>query len=94
MGKWLESRGCRDKIVLATKFGMGMGDGKVGLSPDYMMRAVEDSLRRLKTDYIDLYQSHKDDEDTPSMRRWKLMRNSLSKVRFERLGPRISVHRG
>lgn len=65
MGKWLESRGCRDKIVLATKFGMDMGDGKVGLSPDYMMRAVEDSLRRLKTDYIDLYQSHKDDEDTP-----------------------------
>ena len=64
MGKWLESRGCRDKIVLATKFGMDMGDGKVGLSPN-MMRAVEDSLRRLKTDYIDLYQSHKDDEDTP-----------------------------
>ncbi len=51
--------------MLATKFGMDMGDGKVGLSPDYMMRAVEDSLRRLKTDYIDLYQSHKDDPDTP-----------------------------
>lgn len=65
MGKWLASRGCRDKIVLATKFGMDMGDGKVGLSPDYMMRAVEDSLRRLQTDYIDLYQSHKDDENTP-----------------------------
>ena len=65
MGKWLASRGGRDKIVLATKFGMDMGDGKVGLSPEYMVRAVEDSLRRLHTDYIDLYQSHKDDENTP-----------------------------
>ena len=65
IGKWLERSGKRDKVVLATKFGMDMGDGKVGLSPDYMMRAVEDSLRRLKTDYIDLYQSHKDDEETP-----------------------------
>ena len=65
LGKWLVSRGCRHKIVLATKFGMDMGEGKVGLSPDYMVRAVEDSLRRLKTDYIDLYQSHKDDENTP-----------------------------
>ena len=49
MGKWLASRGGRDKIVLATKFGMDMGDGKVGLSPEYMVRAVEDSLRRLQT---------------------------------------------
>jgi aryl-alcohol dehydrogenase-like predicted oxidoreductase len=65
MGKWLASRGGRDKIVLATKFGMDMGDGKVGLSPDYMVRAVEASLRRLQTDYIDIYQSHKDDENTP-----------------------------
>ena len=65
IGKWLQRSGKRDKVVLATKFGMDMGDGKVGLSPDYMMRAVEDSLRRLKTDYIDLYQSHKDDENTP-----------------------------
>jgi aryl-alcohol dehydrogenase-like predicted oxidoreductase len=65
MGKWLASRGGRDKIVMATKFGMDMGDGKVGLSPEYMVKAVEDSLRRLQTDYIDLYQSHKDDENTP-----------------------------
>ena len=65
IGNWLASRGGRDKVVIATKFGMEMGPDKVGLSPKYMAEAVEASLRRLKTDYIDLYQSHKDDPDTP-----------------------------
>ena len=65
LGKWLKSRGGREKIVLASKFGMEMGPRKVGLSPEYMSKAVEASLRRLQTDYIDLYQSHKDDAETP-----------------------------
>ncbi len=65
IGNWLASRGGRDKVVIATKFGMEMGPDKVGLSPKYMAEAVEASLRRLKTDYIDLYQCHKDDPDTP-----------------------------
>ncbi|PPR15800.1 MAG: General stress protein 69 [Alphaproteobacteria bacterium MarineAlpha9_Bin7] len=65
LGKWLKSRGRRGEIVLATKFGMDMGSDKVGLSPEYMATAVEASLRRLQTDYIDLYQSHKDDDGTP-----------------------------
>lgn len=65
IGRWMQARGVRDRIVLATKVGMDMGDGKVGLKPDYIARAVEDSLRRLQTDRIDLYQSHKDDPDTP-----------------------------
>ncbi|MGJ4950951.1 aldo/keto reductase [Bradyrhizobium sp. HKCCYLS20291] len=65
IGKWMKLRGNRDKIILATKVGMDMGDGKVGLKADYIARAVEDSLRRLQTDVIDLYQSHKDDEATP-----------------------------
>lgn len=65
IGKWMKMRGNRDKIILATKVGMDMGDGKVGLKADYIARAVEDSLRRLQTDVIDLYQSHKDDEATP-----------------------------
>ena len=65
IGKWMKARRARDRIVLATKVGMDMGDGKVGLKPDYIARAVEDSLRRLGTDRIDLYQSHKDDEATP-----------------------------
>ena len=65
MGNWLASRGGRDNLIIATKFGLEMGPDQKGLSPEYMTRAVEDSLRRLQTDYIDLYQSHRDDPDTP-----------------------------
>lgn len=65
IGNWLAGRGNRDKVVIASKFGMDMGGDNKGLSAAYMMRAVEDSLRRLKTDYIDLYQSHRDDPATP-----------------------------
>ncbi|HET6607076.1 MAG TPA: aldo/keto reductase [Rhodopila sp.] len=65
IGKWMKSRGNRDKIILATKFGIEMAPGKKGLSAAYMKTAVEDSLRRLQTSYIDLYQSHRDDPETP-----------------------------
>jgi aryl-alcohol dehydrogenase-like predicted oxidoreductase len=65
LGKWLKSRGNRSKVIIATKLGIEMGPGKKGLSRAYMMRAVEASLRRLQSDYIDLYQSHRDDPDTP-----------------------------
>ncbi|MFT4933850.1 MAG: aryl-alcohol dehydrogenase-like predicted oxidoreductase [Pseudoalteromonas distincta] len=65
IGNWLAQGGRRDKIVLATKVGMEMGEGMKGLSAAYIEQAVEASLKRLKTDYIDLYQSHRDDADTP-----------------------------
>lgn len=65
IGNWLKKSGKRDRIVLATKVGMDLGAGKTGLAPKYIRQAVEDSLRRLQTDYIDLYQAHRDDEDTP-----------------------------
>src|SRR4051812_37840205 len=65
LGKWFKQSGKRNKVVLATKVGMDMGDGKVGLKAAYIRQAVEDSLRRLQTDHIDLYQAHKDDEATP-----------------------------
>ena len=65
IGRWLEKSGKRDKIVLATKVGKDMGDGKVGLAPAYIRSAVEASLKRLQTDVIDLYQSHDDDPKTP-----------------------------
>jgi aryl-alcohol dehydrogenase-like predicted oxidoreductase len=65
IGRWLKSRGCRDRVVIATKLGVEMGPDEKGLSRAYMQRAVERSLARLQTDYIDLYQSHRDDEETP-----------------------------
>jgi aryl-alcohol dehydrogenase-like predicted oxidoreductase len=65
IGRWLARSGKRDKVVLATKVGKDMGDGKVGLAPTYIRSAVEASLKRLGTDVIDLYQSHDDDVKTP-----------------------------
>ena len=65
IGKWLRKSGKRDRIVLATKVGGSMNQGKVSLAKKYITKAVEDSLRRLQTDHIDLYQSHWDDLDIP-----------------------------
>ena len=65
IGKWLRQTGKRHRIVLATKVGKPMGDHDKGLSAAYIRRAVEASLTRLKTDVIDLYQSHDDDVETP-----------------------------
>jgi len=65
IGKWLAKSGRRKDVILGTKVGMDMGDGRKGLKPAYIRQAVEDSLRRLQTDYIDVYQAHKDDEETP-----------------------------
>lgn len=65
LGKWFKLRGNRSKIILATKVGMEMGPDKKGLARNYILQEAEDSLRRLQTDYIDLYQSHRDDESTP-----------------------------
>jgi len=62
IGTWLKKRGGRDKVVIATKVGMEMPDGSKGLSKAYILKSVEESLRRLQMDYIDLYQSHEDDE--------------------------------
>ncbi len=65
IGRWLRSRGNRDKVIIATKVGSEMGPDRKGLSKAYIRSAVEASLRRLQTDYIDLYQSHRDDPHTP-----------------------------
>lgn len=65
IGHWMKARGNRSQIVLATKVGADLGDGKKGLSASWIEKAVEDSLRRLQTDYIDLYQSHVPDPSTP-----------------------------
>ena len=65
IGKWFAKTGRRKEVILATKVGMEMGEGKRGLSARYITQAVDASLRRLQTDYIDLYQAHRDDPDTP-----------------------------
>ena len=65
IGNWLKERGGRDKVVIATKVGMMEGaDGKK-LSKATIAQAAEESLKRLQTDYVDLYQAHADDAETP-----------------------------
>ena len=65
IGKWMKSRGNRDKVVVVTKVGSDMGQGKKDLSAAYIEKAVESSLKRLQTDSIDLYLSHWPDGSTP-----------------------------
>lgn len=65
IGNWIKSRGNRDRVIIATKVGSDMGQGKKDLSRDWILREVEESLKWLQTDYIDLYQSHWDDPATP-----------------------------
>ncbi len=64
IGKWMKQRGNRDKIIVATKVGSDMGQGK-NITKKYILVAADASLRRLQTDYIDLYQTHFDDDVTP-----------------------------
>ena len=64
IGEWIKQRGNRDKIIVATKVGMDMGGDRKGLSKSHILRSAEESLQRLQTDYIDLYQSHTDDAAT------------------------------
>jgi aryl-alcohol dehydrogenase-like predicted oxidoreductase len=67
IGQWLAARGpaMRARVVIASKVGVEMGPGEQGLSRAYILRAVDRSLQRLQTDYIDLYQAHRDDPATP-----------------------------
>ena len=65
IGNWMKHRNNRKDVIIATKVGADMGLGKTNLSKKYILTAVEDSLKRLQTDYIDLYQTHWDDLDTP-----------------------------
>ena len=66
IGRWLKARGNRDKIIVVTKVGSRMGPGPddQGLSRRHINKAVDDSLRRLQTDHIDLYLAHRDDPNT------------------------------
>jgi aryl-alcohol dehydrogenase-like predicted oxidoreductase len=103
IGQWLARRKRRDDVILATKVGLEMGPGKKGLSRRRILEAVEESLRRLRTDYIDLYQSHRDDPDTPQeetlaayaelIRAGKIRAIGASNFGPERLGAALALHR-
>ena len=63
IGNWMKQRGNRDKVIVATKVGSDMGEGKT-LKKNYIFKAVDASLKRLQTDHVDIYQSHFDDLST------------------------------
>ncbi len=65
IGEWLAARGGRDRVVIATKVGMGQPDRTGRLDRAYIAESIEGSLKRLRTDRVDLYQSHADDDETP-----------------------------
>lgn len=65
IGQWMKERGNRDQVVVITKVGSDMGQGHKDISEKYILKAAEDSLRRLQTDHIDLYFTHWDDDKTP-----------------------------
>ena len=64
IGNWLQKSGKRNEVIIATKVGSDMGEGKT-LRKDYVLKEANASLKRLQTDYIDLYQTHYDDESLP-----------------------------
>jgi len=65
IGRWMKARGNRDKVVVITKVGSDMGQGRIDLSARYIAKAVEDSLKRLQVETIDLYLSHWPDDAVP-----------------------------
>lgn len=65
IGAWMKARGARHRVMIATKVGMELAPDRTGLSPRWIAQSVEDSLKRLGTDHIDLYQAHRPDPAVP-----------------------------
>ncbi len=92
IGKWLKQSGrSRDSAVIVTKVGSELGPDRKGLSRRWIMQAVEDSLRRLQTDYIDLYLSHWPDPDIPYDETLAAYDTLLSQGKLGRSAHRIST---
>jgi aryl-alcohol dehydrogenase-like predicted oxidoreductase len=99
IGTWLKKRGKRDDVVIATK--VAMWPAHPGLRADNIVAACEDSLKRLQTDYIDLYQSHKDEADAPQdetaeaygrlVRAGKVRELGVSNISAERLSAALDA---
>jgi aryl-alcohol dehydrogenase-like predicted oxidoreductase len=102
IGNWLKARGNRDQVIIATKVGSEVM-GRKGLSKAYILSEVEESLARLQTDYIDLYQSHRDDPATPVeetleayaqlVRQGKVRTIGASNFTSDRLGQSLAASR-
>ncbi|HJQ55369.1 MAG TPA: aldo/keto reductase [Vineibacter sp.] len=86
IGNWLKQRGGRNKVVIATKVGMQMAPDRKGLAKEYILRSVEDSLKRLQTDYIDLYQSHRDDPEAPMEARFEAYAQLVKQGKVRAIG--------
>ncbi|MBV9772224.1 MAG: aldo/keto reductase [Bryobacterales bacterium] len=101
LGSWFKRSRHRQKVILATKVGIEMAPDKKGLSKAYILREVEESLQRLQTDYIDLYQSHSDDANTPLeetleaysqlIKQGKVLAIGASNYKAERLAEALKV---
>lgn len=65
LGKWIKERGLRDRLIVATKVGMDVGQGHIDLSRDHINKQIDKSLKNLQTDYVDVYFSHRHDNNTP-----------------------------
>ncbi|UVK40284.1 aldo/keto reductase [Mesorhizobium sp. AR10] len=86
IGKWMKSRGNRDKVVVITKVGSDMGQGKKDLSAAYIEKAIDASLKRLQTDVVDLYLSHWPDPTTPYEETLGAYQTLLAKGKIRHVG--------
>jgi aryl-alcohol dehydrogenase-like predicted oxidoreductase len=79
-------KGRREKAIIATKFGMKMGEGKEGACPDYIRQALDGSLRRLRTDRIDLYQIHRPDPNTSIADTMEVLNDAVKAGKVREIG--------
>lgn len=86
LGEWLKARGCRDKIVLATKVGFDRHGEGAGLKKEQIEYWIDESLRKLGTDYVDLYYAHTDDPNTPLEETMEAFHNLIKKGKVRFLG--------
>ncbi|RXG23509.1 aldo/keto reductase [Leeuwenhoekiella aequorea] len=86
IGEWLDTRKNRDKVIIATKVGSPMGTGAPNLSVDYINKQIELSLKRLKTDYIDIYFSHKYDDSTAQRETLAAYKNHINAGKVRTIG--------
>lgn len=79
-------KGRRDQVLIATKFGMKMGHGMEGARPHYIEQALDESLRRLGVDYVDLYQIHRPDPDTPILDTMEALNKAVKAGKVREIG--------